>query len=104
MVEDERTINDALAQRLRAEGYTVEQAFDGPSAVEAAAAVKPDVVLLDVMLPEQSGFDLLRALRARPGTPPVVMVTAKGAEADRVLGLDLGADDRHFRPSLASVP
>jgi DNA-binding response OmpR family regulator len=54
VVEDERTINDALAQRLRAEGYTVEQSFDGPSAVEAAASVRPDVVLLDVMLP---GFD-----------------------------------------------
>src|SRR6478735_7493602 len=59
VVEDERTINDALAQRLRAEGYTVEQAFDGPSAVERAAAVRPDVVLLDVMLP---GFDVLVGL------------------------------------------
>ncbi|HEU4338097.1 MAG TPA: response regulator, partial [Nocardioides sp.] len=60
VVEDERTINDALAQRLRAEGYTVEQAFDGPSAVELAAAVRPDVVLLDVMLPGLDGLEVCR--------------------------------------------
>src|ERR671913_215319 len=81
VVEDERTINDALAQRLRAEGYTVEQAFDGPSAVDLAASVRPDVVLLDVMLPGFDGLEVCRRIQAdRP--VPVLMLTARDDEAD----------------------
>jgi DNA-binding response OmpR family regulator len=97
VVEDERTINDALAQRLRAEGYSVEQAFDGPSAVEAAAAVRPDVVLLDVMLPGFDGLEVCRRIQAaRP--LPVLMLTARDDEADVLVGLGVGADDYLTKP------
>src|SRR6478672_11728878 len=97
VVEDERTINDALAQRLRAEGYTVEQAFDGPSAVERAAAVRPDVVLLDVMLPGFDGLEVCRRIQAeRP--VPVLMLTARDDEADVLVGLGVGADDYLTKP------
>lgn len=97
VVEDERTINDALAQRLRAEGYVVEQAFDGPSAVEMAAAVRPDVILLDVMLPGFDGLEVCRRVQAaRP--VPVLMLTARDDEADVLVGLGVGADDYLTKP------
>ena len=97
VVEDERTINDALAQRLRAEGYAVEQAFDGPSAVEVAPAVRPDVVLLDVMLPGFDGLEVCRRIQAdRP--VPVLMLTARDDEADVLVGLGVGADDYLTKP------
>ena len=97
VVEDDRTINDALAQRLRAEGYTVEQAFDGPSAVDLAAAVRPDVVLLDVMLPGFDGLEVCRRIQAaRP--VPVLMLTARDDEADVLVGLGVGADDYLTKP------
>src|SRR5688572_6601754 len=97
VVEDERTINDALAHRLRAEGYTVEQAFDGPSAVEAASSVRPDVVLLDVMLPGFDGLEVCRRIQAaRP--VPVLMLTARDDEADVLVGLGVGADDYLTKP------
>src|SRR6476469_6038393 len=97
VVEDERTINDALAQRLRAEGYVVEQAFDGPSAVDVAAAVRPDVVLLDVMLPGFDGLEVCRRIQAeRP--VPVLMLTARDDEADVLVGLGVGADDYLTKP------
>ncbi|NYE38205.1 DNA-binding response OmpR family regulator [Nocardioides cavernae] len=97
VVEDERTINDALAQRLRAEGYAVEQAFDGPSAVELAASARPDVVLLDVMLPGFDGLEVCRRIQAaRP--VPVLMLTARDDEADVLVGLGVGADDYLTKP------
>ena len=97
VVEDERTINDALAQRLRAEGYTVEQAFDGPSAVELATSRRPDVVLLDVMLPGFDGLEVCRRIQAtRP--VPVLMLTARDDEADVLVGLGVGADDYLTKP------
>lgn len=97
VVEDERTINDALAQRLRAEGYHVEQAFDGPSAVDLAARVHPDVVLLDVMLPGFDGLEVCRRIQAeRP--VPVLMLTARDDEADVLVGLGVGADDYLTKP------
>src|SRR6476660_9838044 len=97
VVEDERTINDALAQRLRAEGYAVEQAFDGPSAVDVAAAVRPDVVLLDVMLPGFDGLEVCRRIQAeRP--VPVIMLTARDDENDLLVGLAVGADDYLTKP------
>ncbi len=97
VVEDERTLNDALAPRLRAEGYVVEQAFDGPSAVERAAAVRPDVVLLDVMLPGFDGLEVCRRVQAaRP--VPVLMLTARDDEADVLVGLGVGADDYLTKP------
>src|SRR6476469_3523416 len=97
VVEDYRTINDALAQRLRAEGYAVEQAFDGPSAVDVAAAVRPDVVLLDVMLPGFDGLEVCRRIQARRPVP-VLMLTARDDEADVLVGLGVGADDYLTKP------
>ena len=97
VVEDERTINDALADRLRAEGYTVDQAFDGPSAVDLATATHPDVVLLDVMLPGFDGLEVCRRIQAdRP--VPVLMLTARDDEADVLVGLGVGADDYLTKP------
>jgi DNA-binding response OmpR family regulator len=97
VVEDEPAINEALAQRLRAEGYAVEQAFDGPSAVDLAAAVRPDVVLLDVMLPGFDGLEVCRRIQAaRP--VPVLMLTARDDEADVLVGLGVGADDYLTKP------
>ena len=97
VVEDEPAINEALAQRLRAEGYVVEQAFDGPSAVDLAVAVHPDVVLLDVMLPGFDGLEVCRRIQAaRP--VPVLMLTARDDEADLLVGLGVGADDYLTKP------
>src|SRR6476469_4016794 len=97
VVEDERTINDALAQRMRAEGYDVAQAFDGPSAVDLASAELPDVVLLDVMLPGFDGLEVCRRIQAeRPVA--VLMLTARDDETDMLVGLAVGADDYLTKP------
>jgi len=97
VVEDDRVISDALAHRLRAEGYTVEQAFDGPSGVAAAATTRPDVVLLDVMLPGFDGHEVCRRIQAdRP--VPVLMLTARDEEGDILVGLGVGADDYLTKP------
>lgn len=98
VVEDDAPMRHLIARLLRENGFRATGARDGREMWETLDKTGADLVLLDVMLPGQSGFDLLRALRARPGTPPVVMVTAKGAEAERVLGLDLGADDYLPKP------
>ena len=97
VVEDDRTINDALAQRLRAEGYDVRQAFDGPGAVDLATAEPADVVVLDVMLPGFDGHEVCRRIQAtRP--VPVLMLTARDEEADVLVGLGVGADDYLTKP------
>ncbi|MBE7323045.1 response regulator transcription factor [Nocardioides sp. Y6] len=97
VVEDERAISDALADRFRAEGYDVEQAFDGPSAVAAAAEARPDVVVLDVMLPGFDGHEVCRRIQAdRP--VPVLMLTARDEESDVLVGLGIGADDYLTKP------
>ena len=92
VVEDDRTINDALAQRLQAEGYAVLQAFDGPGAVELALARTPDV-----MLPGYDGHEVCRRIQAeRP--LPVLMLTARDDEADILVGHGVGADDYLTKP------
>lgn len=97
VVEDERAISDALADRFRAEGYQVRQAFDGPSAVAAATQELPDVVVLDVMLPGFDGHEVCRRIQAdRP--VPVLMLTARDEEADVLVGLGVGADDYLTKP------
>ncbi len=97
VVEDEPVINDAVADRLRAEGFVVDQAHDGPSAVATCAAVRPDVVVLDVMLPGFDGLEVCRRIQAaRP--VPVLMLTARDDEADVLVGLAVGADDYLTKP------
>jgi DNA-binding response OmpR family regulator len=97
VVEDDRTINEALTDRLVAEGFRVVQAFDGPDAVAAHAEHRPDLVLLDVMLPGFDGLEVCRRIQAeRP--VPVLMVTARVEETDLLVGLGVGADDYVTKP------
>jgi DNA-binding response OmpR family regulator len=97
VVEDERTIAEAVAARLRAEGFTVHVAVDGPGAVEAARRLRPDAVVLDVMLPGFDGLEVCRRLQAeRP--VPVLMLTARDDETDLLIGLAVGADDYLTKP------
>jgi len=97
VVEDEEAFVDALTVGLVREGFAVEVARDGVAALEAFDAVKPHLVLLDVMLPKLSGIDVCRHIRARSDTP-VIMVTARSEEIDAVVGLELGADDYVTKP------
>jgi DNA-binding response OmpR family regulator len=97
VVEDEPTIADAVAARLRAEGFTVQVAGDGPSAVEAARRTPPDAIVLDVMLPGFDGLEVCRRIQAeRP--VPVLMLTARDDETDLLVGLAVGADDYLTKP------
>jgi DNA-binding response OmpR family regulator len=97
VVEDERTINQAVADRLTAEGFDVRQAYDGPGAVAAAEQWPPDLVVLDVMLPGFDGLEVCRRVQAvRP--VPVLMLTARDDETDILVGLGVGADDYLTKP------
>jgi len=98
LVEDEPGLVITLTDRLRSEGYDVQAASDGPSGLERATREPWDVILLDVMLPGASGFDVCRDLRQRGVTTPVIMLTARGQVVDKVLGLKLGADDYLTKP------
>ena len=100
VVEDDPDILDLLEYSLRQEGFGVIQATSGRRALELAEREKPDLVLLDLMLPDLGGVELCRRLRARPeiASTPVIMVTARSEEADRVLGLEIGADDYITKP------
>ena len=97
VVEDEPVINDAVADRLRAEGFHVDQAYDGPGAVSKAAEVDPDLVVLDVMLPGFDGHEVCRRIQAAKPVP-VLMLTARDDEADVLVGLAVGADDYLTKP------
>ncbi|RSM41529.1 DNA-binding response regulator [Actinoplanes sp. ATCC 53533] len=97
VVEDERTIAEAVAARLRAEGFEVEVAGDGPSAVDAARRIQPDVIVLDVMLPGFDGLEVCRRIHAERGVP-VLMLTARDDETDLLVGLAVGADDYLTKP------
>jgi two-component system response regulator RegX3 len=97
VVEDEASYVDALTIGLTREGFLVEVAVDGVEALTRFDVVRPDVVLLDVMLPKMSGIDVCRQLRKRTQVP-IIMVTAKGAEIDTVVGLEVGADDYVSKP------
>jgi DNA-binding response OmpR family regulator len=97
VVDDDPTIADAVAARLRSEGYEVETAADGPSAVAAFGARRPDLVVLDVMLPGYDGLEVCRRIQAeRP--VPVLMLTARTDETDLLVGLGVGADDYLGKP------
>lgn len=97
VVEDERSLLRVLRYNLEKEGYRVREAADGSAALAAARRERPDLVLLDVMLPGLDGFEICKALR-RDGEVPIVFLTARKAELDRVLGLELGADDYITKP------
>ena len=97
VVEDDPTINQAVTDRLRAEGFVVHQAYDGPTAVAAHAEHQPDLVVLDVMLPGFDGIEVCRRVQAaRP--VPVLMLTARDDETDLLVGLGVGADDYVTKP------
>jgi two-component system alkaline phosphatase synthesis response regulator PhoP len=100
VVEDEKEIRDLLAHYLRKEGFSTVLAPDGETAILRARKEKPDLVLLDILLPKADGLEVLRTIRSDDtiGRTPVVMLTAKGDETDRVVGLELGADDYILKP------
>ena len=97
VIEDEESFVDALTIGLKREGFRVEVAIDGQEALDRFDEVRPDVVLLDVMLPRCSGIDVCREMRRRSNVP-IIMVTAKGSEIDTVVGLEVGADDYVTKP------
>jgi len=97
VVEDETALRETLAYNLQKEGYTVEAVGDGRSALESARRLKPDLLVLDIMLPELDGFDVCRILRKEMNTP-ILMLTARDDEIDRVVGLEVGADDYLTKP------
>jgi two-component system response regulator RegX3 len=97
VVDDEQSYRDALSVALQREGFLVETAADGVEALERFDAVRPALVLLDVMLPRVSGVDVCRQIRARSRVP-IIMVTARNSEIDAVVGLEVGADDYVSKP------
>lgn len=98
VVDDEQPIADILKFNLEKEGYEVICAFDGISAVDIALTRRPDLMLLDLMLPGKDGMDVCREVRAANLQIPIIMLTAKDGEIDKVLGLELGADDYVTKP------
>jgi two-component system alkaline phosphatase synthesis response regulator PhoP len=97
VVDDEPTLRETVRYNLRREGYTVSLAADGREALAMARAARPDLVVLDVMLPGMDGLQVCRTLRAE-STVPILLLSARGEEIDRVLGLELGADDYLTKP------
>lgn len=98
VVEDEESIAEPLIENLEFEGYEVLAAGDGDRGLELALSGRADLILLDIMLPGVNGYEICRRLRDRQIDTPVIMLTAKGQEADKVRGLDLGADDYITKP------
>ncbi len=98
VVEDDPAILTGLVDLLEGEGYRVCQADDGAKALELYRRESPDLVLLDIMIPEMSGYDVCRTIRTGDPSTPILMLTAKGQEVDKVVGLELGADDYIVKP------
>ncbi len=97
VVDDEKPIVDLISFNLKKEGHEIIEAHDGEQAYNMALSEKPDLILLDVMLPKMDGFTVCRKLREKISTP-IIMITAKEEEVDKVLGLELGADDYMTKP------
>ncbi|MWA15069.1 response regulator transcription factor [Streptomyces sp. BA2] len=97
VVDDDPTVAEVVAGYLERGGYTVDRAEDGPGALERAGVFRPDLVVLDLMLPGMDGLEVCRRLRVK-GPVPVIMLTARGDEDDRILGLEVGADDYVTKP------
>lgn len=98
LAEDERDLNHIIAKRLTAEGYSVDFCFDGQEAIDILSYTDYDALILDVMMPRADGYAVLRALRDKGKTTPVLFLTARDAVADRVKGLDSGANDYLVKP------
>ena len=100
IVEDEPDIRELLAFHLERDGYQISRATTGPEALRQVRTTPPDLVVLDLMLPEMDGLEVCRRLRADSATAtlPIIMLTAKGDEVDRVVGLEIGADDYIVKP------
>ncbi len=98
IVEDEQSIVDILSFNLTKEGYDTLEALDGPTGLQLALEQNPDLVLLDLMLPGMSGFDVCKKIRAAGSAVPILILTAREEEDDKVLGLELGADDYITKP------
>ena len=97
VVEDEIALSETLVYNLERQGYDVSAAMDGHEALEKARSIKPDLIVLDIMLPGLDGLEITRILRKESGIP-ILILTAQGDEIDRVLGLELGADDYMPKP------
>ena len=98
VVEDDLSILTGLSMNLRFEGYEVLQAQDGKAGLAKALDEAPDLAVLDIMLPEMNGYEILKELRRRGNDVPVVMLSARGTERDKILGLEIGADDYVVKP------
>ena len=98
LIEDNRDYAEILSLNLRDEGWSVEVAHDGAAGLKAAEVGTHDLIILDLMLPEVEGLEVCRRLRAHPPYTPIIMLTAKSTELDRVLGLEMGADDYVVKP------
>src|SRR5215510_5558099 len=98
IVDDEASIRETVGFALRREGYQVESFADGQAAWEAFERALPDLVVLDILMPRLDGLELCRRLRARSAALPIIFLTSKDEELDRVLGLELGADDYPSKP------
>ena len=100
VIEDDHDINDLIVYNLKKEGYEVSSLYKGDEAVEYALKIKPDLIILDVMLPGVDGLDICRHLRSEASmkSVPVLMLTAKSEESDQLLGLQMGADDYMLKP------
>jgi two-component system, OmpR family, response regulator ResD len=98
VVDDEPTIAEVVARYLERAGYETRIAADGVAAIDAASSARPDLVVLDLMLPGIDGLEVMRRLREQDRGTPVILLTAKGEESDRVIGLRLGADDYVVKP------
>jgi len=98
IVDDEKNIVDILSFNLKKEGFEITAAYDGESALIQYSQKRPDLILLDVMLPRLDGFEVCRRIRENDRRTPIIMLTAREEETDKVLGLDLGADDYITKP------
>jgi two-component system alkaline phosphatase synthesis response regulator PhoP len=100
IVDDEQDIANLVAYNLEKEGYAIVKAYDGETALTMIKIQKPDMIILDLMLPKMNGLDVCKAIRRNPDTAglPVIMLTAKGDEVDKIIGLEIGADDYVTKP------
>lgn len=98
VVEDEPNLNNVISKRLKKEGYSVDSAFDGETALEYILSIEYNAVVVDLMIPRKNGIEVVREMRAKGNVTPVLILTARDSVSDRVAGLDAGADDYLVKP------